>query len=532
MILRKPYAFFIKYFRIINLIIAVFMTFLVYRISKLVSFLNEYVSNYSSAMANFTMSDIINSYMFLFSLIIIIGNIIILSVLIIKEKPKKLYIFNLVLYTSIIILLFIDYSSLRDITNTIMDIRESKALRDITLGFLILQVVSLILTMVRVLGFDIKKFDFNTDLQKLDINIKDNEEFEVAVELDTNKTKRNIRKTIRESRYFYQEHNFIINTVIIIIIIIITFLTIYNKMIYVSNYSENHPFTASNVSLNILSSYVIETDKDGNKLDEALVVIKLEVKSSIEDSILNTGLFNLRIGKTSYNITQAYNSQIDDIGTSYIDQALTENYTPYIIAFKIKKEDINKQKILKFNDNVSYVKGQIGAKNIYIKLNPIDLTKITKQKYVIGDTIDFTGSLLENSSLTIEDIDISRKFKLEYNFCSKSNNCYTSSEYLTPTTTGNYFKTLLKIEGNFKEDENINIENIQDIRYLLNQYGTIYYQINGVWSHHKINSQYIKPNVASLKNVTYIEVNREIEQAEKIYLQLNVRNYKYKYDLR
>ena len=92
MILRKPYAFFIKYFRVINLIMAVLMCFLVYRSFKIGSFLSDYLTDYSKASTDFNLSNYINIYSFILVLVVIILITSVLSVLFIKKKPKKLYI--------------------------------------------------------------------------------------------------------------------------------------------------------------------------------------------------------------------------------------------------------------------------------------------------------------------------------------------------------------------------------------------------------------------------------------------------------
>jgi len=187
MILRKPYAFFIKYFRLINLVMAILMGILIYRTWMIASFLNRYVNDYITASNNFVIGSYINIYSFLIPLFIVIFTIIVLSVLFVKQKPKKLYVINLVIYILLIVLYGVDYFILHGINEVIWSIQISKAVRDITYIFLVAQVVSCILTLIRATGFDIKQFNFGTDLQQLDIDTKDNEEFEVAVEFDKNK---------------------------------------------------------------------------------------------------------------------------------------------------------------------------------------------------------------------------------------------------------------------------------------------------------------------------------------------------------
>ena len=50
--------------------------------------------------------------------------------------------------------------------------------------------ISIVMYAFRATGFDIKKFDFAKDLEELDIETKDNEEFEVNLELETDKYQR------------------------------------------------------------------------------------------------------------------------------------------------------------------------------------------------------------------------------------------------------------------------------------------------------------------------------------------------------
>ena len=55
MILRKPYAFFIKHFKLIHLILAVFVFYAIYRTKLLLDFFNEY----SLATINVTGQDLV-----------------------------------------------------------------------------------------------------------------------------------------------------------------------------------------------------------------------------------------------------------------------------------------------------------------------------------------------------------------------------------------------------------------------------------------------------------------------------------------
>ena len=92
MILRKPYAFFIKYFKLFHAVMAVLVAFLLYRSFTLYNFFRAYVTDYSSALNEFSPRSLLTMYSFIMLLTVIILTVILLAVMIYKKKPKGLYI--------------------------------------------------------------------------------------------------------------------------------------------------------------------------------------------------------------------------------------------------------------------------------------------------------------------------------------------------------------------------------------------------------------------------------------------------------
>lgn len=531
MIFRKPYAFFIKYFRVMNLIMAVLMAALIYHTFIIGNFFTSYIDDYLKAVNNFSLGNYINIYDFLLIIIIIILTIVVISVLFVKNKPKKLYLFNLLVYIVLFVLYIVDYNVMYSIRDNILDIRVSKAVRDVTYIVLGLQIVSFIITLVRATGFDLKQFDFKRDLQELDIDAGDNEEFEVAVEVDRNNIRRNFRSGIRNFRYFYIENRFIIKLLVLIFLLVIMFMLVFHQFLYTASYSEGKTFNASGFGFNVKESYITNTDADGNVIsNSSLVVVKLAIRKNSElNKKLNTGTITLKVKNKCYGQTTKYSSYLTDMGTPYIDDELSFDFNNYLLVYAIPNELINSSMSLKINDNISYVRGEVGAKNIYVKLKPVNLNRSkTTVKKKIGNSIDFSGSILGNSSLKIESFEIANKYKLEYNFCSKKDRCFKSYEYVTPTATGERVKTLIKIKGDFEFDETTNLPNIYNIYDLLNTYGTISYDD----SEHKINSQVVVPKRVNEDDIYYIEVDRSVLNAQHVSLIIKVRNYSYEYTLK
>ena len=534
MILRKPYAFFIKYFKLLHAIIVGLIVFLLYRSFSVYNFFRVYVGDYSAALSEMSPRTMLNMYSFVLALLIIILIIIVLSVMIYKKKPKKLYIFSLIVYAMLIVLFFFTYPTLRDISSYLLDVRTSSALRDLYLIACILQFICLILYAVRALGFDIKQFDFRTDLQQLDINEKDSEEIEVSLEFDGNKIHRNIRYQLRLFKYFYKEHKFIFNTCIVILVVALGFNIYMSIMLYKANYDQGTAFNASGVMMNVKNTYLTQSDANGNKItDDMIVVIKMDLRKQGINDTLNTGLTTLIIDGISYGQNRDYAKELYDIGTAYNGQKLTDEFQSYILAFVIPLEDAEKKMQLKFNDNVSYVRGEMGAKNIFIDLNPTNLTeneKIIDSK--IGDELKFENSVLEGSIFKIKGYEFNNWFKIGYKYCYATNKCIDSSEYLTPTATGNYYKTLMRINGYFVPSDNVNSSEISSFTSFINNFATINYELNNSWYSQKIDTQIIKPKAGVDNTNYYIEVPLDVINATKVNLTFKVRNLTYRYVLK
>ena len=87
MILRKPYAFLIKKFKIIHLILSLLMIYVAYKINSILNFIYDYINN----IANVNIaSSYINFILFLAVVFIIIISLILYILMRYKKKPKLL----------------------------------------------------------------------------------------------------------------------------------------------------------------------------------------------------------------------------------------------------------------------------------------------------------------------------------------------------------------------------------------------------------------------------------------------------------
>ena len=92
MIIKKPYAFMIKHFRLIHFILSLLMVFLISKTSSIVSFFNEYVKN---GYYTLNSGSYINFYMFISIILIIVISAFVYLLMKWKNKSRNLYIFTI-----------------------------------------------------------------------------------------------------------------------------------------------------------------------------------------------------------------------------------------------------------------------------------------------------------------------------------------------------------------------------------------------------------------------------------------------------
>ena len=283
MILRKPYAILIKNFKLIHIILAIFMGYLFYKTNMVLSFLNEYLSSVATTISSDVTSSLFGPLLIISLIIVILGSIIILSLMHFKDKPVKFYIFNILIHIILAVFYYVTFSIIKSLEVGLVDIRVLKVIHDFTLIALMIQFVGLIFVIFRATGFDIKNFDFKKDLEDLNITTSDNEEFEVDLEVDTGKLKRKFNKKIRHLRYIYLENKLLFNIIGSISIALISFLIYLNVGVYNKTFQLDEAFKTNQFIFNFTDSYVTKYDYQGVEIkkDYQYVAIKLSIKKII-----------------------------------------------------------------------------------------------------------------------------------------------------------------------------------------------------------------------------------------------------------
>lgn len=513
MILKKPYAILIKYFRIIHLVLSVFIVYSIIKINSLLSFFNNFLSTQDSVIGQNLQGNLFNSLIFVFTILNCIISILLLWLMFKKKKPFRFYLFNsLVCVISLVIFIY-SYNFLGKMSATVIDVVNVRVLRDLFIILLSLQSVALLVTFIRTIGFDIKSFEFMKDLQQLEISEEDQEEYEIDFNFDSNERKRKRKKKLRYLKYSYKENKLFINLVIFIIIFLLGFFIYSRFNVYTISQKEGKLISTNYYDMIINNTRLVNTSYNGTKLtDGYLVVVDLSVKTKNSQNRLLVGNFKFQIGDNKYFTTNKYNNHLLDIGNVYNNDILSSEFKNYLLVFEVPKDVVDKDMKLIYYDLNGDIK---------IKLNPI-FDKNDYKEYSLNDEIDVG----EYGKVILSAYEIANSFSINYDFCI-GDTCHNSVQLLVPSLDKNYDKALVKINGNFTKNSSSNYVNLSDfIRGL----GYIEYEIGGysyISSIQMINN--IKDNNS---NDIYFEVNKQVMDADRIKLIFNTRNCKYALNLK
>ena len=189
MILRKPYAFLIKHFKLIHIMMFLMLGYLVFPLRKLYIFFQGYAKTNNFTYINNMARTYISSIMIVFVIIIIVLSIAIYLLMHKKEKP--VFFYRILIIYSLIVLFFLiyAYNFFLDLDIEMHEPLEIMIMRDISLFLYYINFFYVLFCMIRGVGFDIKKFSFDKDIQELHLEESDDEEYELNLNIDRENVK-------------------------------------------------------------------------------------------------------------------------------------------------------------------------------------------------------------------------------------------------------------------------------------------------------------------------------------------------------
>lgn len=348
MILRRPYAFLIKHFKLIHLILFGLMVYITITANNVLKFFKEYIS--TNGNMEVIASNYISSLIVVVILLIIVLTIMIYLLMRYKKKPRALYvIIVLVILVSSFVFSYLN-GNIKELETTVMFARDIRLLRDISrfnYWGLFLMCIPLL---IRGLGFDIKKFNFSKDVANLKLDKEDSEEVEINSNLSSDMLIRRGHKFGREMKYYYLENKFILNIIFGIIAVVLVVCFPFNKFVVNKDLGEGDTFNTENFSIVINDSYISERNRTSK--NNSYVILDVSVKGKSKNYKLRLDEFVLMGKDNQYIPSLKYYYYFSDLGKGYYNSVLdTNNYNNYILIYNVDNDDIRKKFTIRYIRN-------------------------------------------------------------------------------------------------------------------------------------------------------------------------------------
>ena len=256
MIIRKPYAFLIKYFKIIHIILFISMTFLLFKTRNIYMFFREYLLTGTYIYTENMVFQYVSIPMILVTILLVAILLLIYFLMRQKQKPVFYYLSSVIFYfiTFISFLVFLNFFNnleFRSYSNQVLVI-----FRDLTMVLYYLNYLFLAVAFARGFGFNVKKFNFERDIKELDITESDREEIEVGSKLDYDNVFNFFRRHIRQLKYYFKENSFVFIVFLVIVVLGGSAYITLDKLVFNKTYREAETIVLNDISYTVYNSYI------------------------------------------------------------------------------------------------------------------------------------------------------------------------------------------------------------------------------------------------------------------------------------
>ena len=503
MILKKPYGFLIKHFRMIHLILLAISFYLTMKVNHILQYYNSFIRGSASKLDAI---GYVTNYHILAIIVAIVICLIVYALLRYKKKPRILYLLLILLYFLVGVMVQVSYQGLYTIYISVLETKTMLLYRDLLRILVGVQYLSLIFLLIRGLGFDIRKFNFVSDLAELGESEQDSEEFELTLG-GTEVTRRKFHRGIRELKYYYLENRTFINIIFIIVLALGLGTFTVNKEVINKVYKEGEAFSSSNFNFNVLNTYVTDYDAKGSMvgdLKHSFVALRISLGGNGGAHQLETGNLILKVGNSSYAPSVRYANYFQDLGVVYQNQNIQEGKT-YLFLYSVLKTEIKeKMQLIYANDKV-------------VQLSPVFLDEEEKEVNLkLGDTLNLSDTVLHQGEIRFTSYELKDKFMYSYEYEVRGEKF--KSEYAIGGE--NTAIMLLKISANSFS--------LDSYASFLSSYGHLLYQVDGK----EYEATFYDKTPGNYHDGVYLSTSREVLNASDIWMSIQIRNKKFKYKIK
>ena len=525
MIIKKPYAFLIKHFRIIHILLLIPTIYLMFKFNDLASFFRNYADVGNKTLELTIAGSYITKFTYVALFFMLISNLTIFLLMKSKKKPTIYYGLNILYYIYLTIISIVFYLIISELETRTLDATIVNFIRDIA-GLTVIPLYAIIaVTITKGIGFNFKSFRFerNGDLQITD---EDDEEVELKLGNGSFNTKKTAVHTLRELKYYVLENKFVFTCIGFFLAFIIVISLYMNYQVYNKRYNSNQAFALDNFTMTLKESYITDVDYSGRIInkDNYYLVVKLAIYNKSNKAV-SIDKSNFRVYFDNKYLFPNYDrsNRFIDVGKPYQGELIYEKASDdYVLVYEIDESMIRSEYKMKILSGLKHEPDKLIPSYKIISIKPNNITEIEDLgEAKVNTPINFEHTMLGNTKLKIKGFRIDDSYSYNYSYCVTQDECYTAKNTLLPSTG----KALAIIEDEITWDEASSYYKNGN-KDLYGDFANISYRYNTGITLKRYNDLMKDVTPANVKNVKIYEVPKMVSSSavDDISLKIIIRN--------
>ena len=530
MVIRNPYSFIAKHYKIINLLLLVPLIYLALKFGDIGSFFRDFVkSNYTTIETDYA-TKYVTGFTFFVLVVMIAVNLGIYFVCLTKKKRVLYFLTASFYYIILLFLAFFFRVTMEGMQLSAIDETFANFVRDCANLSSIPSYFFIVVGLAKGAGFNVRtlRFDNNAELIIAD---NDDENIELRLGSEDKSLKKVLVHSIRELKYYVLENKFVFScfgAVALIAIVVSLFL---NFQVYNKTYSVNQAFTMEKFTISLKDAYLTNVDYHGNIIsdDKYYLAIKLGIINNGAATSIDNSHFRIYLDNEAVYPSYDRAARFIDVGKVYQGETIpnVKDYPggEYVFVYELTKKQVKNSYQMRILNGLTQKDKKLikRYKKINIKPTNIIKTDIVKDKYKTGTEISFKNSMIGETIYKLDSL----KVVDHYNYSSKNcvgDKCVDISGILVPSP-GNAL-VIIKDEIKWDQTTAYYANSGQDFYSDFCSLSYTYSFVSGV------DAGIDKYNVSTMKNVTpegykeakVYEVSGNMLRASKIDMLIKVRN--------
>ena len=523
MVIKKPYGFLIKHYKLIHLLLIIPTLYLLFKFSDISTFFTQYVAKDYKTFEVTVAGSYITLLTYLALIFMMISNGIIYLLMSSKKKPTFIYATGLIYTIVLFALTIVFYSTLDSIETKTLDLTIINFVVSMAKAAPYPSYFLLVAYFIKGIGFNIKtmRFENNTDLY---VSEEDEEEIEIKINSDGYTTKKTIIHTLRELKYYVLENKFVFTCFAVVGVIGIGIALYMNFEVYNKKYKLYQAFVLDNFTMTLKESYITNVDYSGNLIseDKYFVALKIAIfNKSYQDMNIDSSNFRLYYGNKFKYPSYERSSRFIDIGKNYQGTVIKkQSSADFVFVYELTEEELRTQYQIKILSSLTKDANTLTPAYKIINIRPVNILKqenIGESK--IGKEVLLKETMLGDSIYKINSVSFQSSYVFKSTQCVGVDKC-SAGNYTVVASGG---KTLMVVKDSMKWDETTSYY-INSKRDYYGDFAKLKFNYKSIIYDKTYTSDLVDVTPSHLKGYKVYEVSQMLESATNIDLIFTIRN--------